>query len=486
MKVFSASLATETNTFAPLPTGLRSYEEGARFAAGQHPNAPTLFSGPLWAARQRALEHGLTLTEGLVAFAMPAGATTRVAHETLRDELLADLQAAMPVDIVLLGLHGAMVADGCDDCEGDLLARVRELVGPKVVIGAELDPHTHLTQAMVRNADLLLAFREYPHTDAVERGLELVDLCVATAQGRIRPVPAVHDCETIAVLHTSREPMRGFVDRARALEGQGGIVSISAIHGFPWADVADLGTRVLVYADGDPALAQTTADRLGLELRTVCEAMRTRGPSIDAALDQALAWPAGGPVVIADGADNAGGGAPSDATFVLRRLIERGIDSAVLGPLWDPVAVSLAFEAGEGARLALRIGGKVASVSGDPIDAEVCVRALRRDAHQTGLTGAREPLGDCALVSVGGVQVLLNSRRTQAFGTDLFTQFGVELGTQRVVVVKSSQHFHAAFSKVATLILYADVPGTLTSDLTTLPYRKARQQVVASFRARAS
>jgi microcystin degradation protein MlrC len=485
MKVFSASLATETNTFAPLPTGLGSYEAGARFAAGQHPNAPTLFSGPLWAARQRAATHGLTLAEGLVAFAMPGGVTTRVAHETLRDELLADLRAAMPVDIVLLGLHGAMVADGCDDCEGDLLARVRAIVGPKVVIGAELDPHTHLTDTMVRSADLLLAFREYPHTDAVERGLELVDLCVATARGQIRPVPGVHDCETIAVLHTSREPMRGFVDRARALEGHGAIVSISAIHGFPWADVADLGTRVLVYADGNADLAQNTADRLGLELRDICETMRTRGPTVDEALDQALAWTAGGPVVIADGADNAGGGAPSDATFVLRRLIERGIDSAVLGPLWDPGAVSLAFEAGEGAHLALRIGGKVAPVSGDPVDAEVRVLALRRDAHQTGLTGAREPLGDCALVAVGGVEVLLNTRRTQAFGTDLFTQFGVDLRARRIVVVKSSQHFHAAFSKVASHILYADVPGTLTSDLTTLPFRKARPQVVKSFRARA-
>jgi microcystin degradation protein MlrC len=485
MRVFSATLATETNTFAPLPTGLKAYEEGGRYAAGHHPTSPTLFSGPMWAARQRATEHGLTLIEGLVAFAMPAGITTRVAHETLRAELLADLKAALPVDIVLLGLHGAMVADGCDDCEGDLLARVREIVGPDVVIGAELDPHTHLSETMVRHADLLLAFREYPHTDAVERGLELVDLCVATARRQIRPVPAVHDCQTIAVLHTSREPMRGFVDRARAMEGRDGIVSISAIHGFPWADVADLGTRLLVYADADRACAKRVADQLGTELRAVCEAMRQRGPTMDEALDEALSVPHGaGPVVIADGADNAGGGAPSDATFVLRRLIERGISRAVLGPLWDPVAVGIAFEAGEGASLPLRIGGKVAPVSGDPLDAQVRVIALRPRAHQTGLSGSREPLGDCALVEVAGVEVVLNTRRTQAFGTDLFTQFGVDLSQRHIVVVKSSQHFFAAFSRVASRVLYPDVPGTLTSDLSTLPFHKARPEVVASFRAR--
>jgi microcystin degradation protein MlrC len=480
MKVFCASLATETNTFAPLPTGLAAFRDRGYFPAGTHPDAPQLFTGPLWAARLRAQALGLELSEGMCAAAMPAGPTTRSAHETLREELLADLRAAMPVEVVLLGLHGAMVADGCDDCEGDLLARIRAIVGPDVVVGAELDPHTHLTQAMVDGADLLVAFREYPHTDAIERGIELVDLCVATARGEIRPVPAVHDCRRIRMLRTPIEPMRGFVDRARALEGHDGIVSISAIHGFPWADVPDLGTRVLVYADRDLARAQALAQRLGAELTDICDAMRVRGPSIDAAIDVALAATAW-PVVFADGADNAGGGAPSDATWVLRRLVERDVDSAILGPLWDPGAVAIAFEAGEGARIALRIGGKVAPVSGDPLDAQVVVRALRRNATMTGLSGTAESLGDCALVAIGGVEVLLNARRTQGFATDMFTQFGIDLSRRRIVVTKSSQHFFASFSTVAAQVIYVDAPGTLTADLTTLAWRKARREVVESF-----
>jgi microcystin degradation protein MlrC len=480
VKVFCASLATETNTFSPLPTGLAAFRDRGYFPAGTHPDAPQLFTGPLWAARLRAKALGLELAEGLCAAAMPAGPTTRVAHETLRDELLADLRAALPVDVVLLGLHGAMVADGCDDCEGDLLARVRAIVGPGVVVGAELDPHTHLSAAMVANADLLVAFREYPHTDAIERGIELVDLCVATARGEIRPVPAVHDCRTIRMLRTSLEPMRGFVDRARALEGRDGIVSISSIHGFPWGDVPDLGTKLLVYADRDAARAQALATRLGTELRGICDAMRVRGPSIDAAIDAALAATAW-PVVFADGADNAGGGAPSDATWVLRRLVERDVDAAIVGPLWDPGAVAIAFEAGEGARLALRIGGKVAPVSGDPLDARVEVRALRRDAAMTGLSGTVEALGDCALVAIGGVEVLLNARRTQGFGTDMFTQFGVDLARRRIVVTKSSQHFFASFSKVAAQVVYVDAPGTLTTDLTTLAWRKAPREIIQAF-----
>jgi microcystin degradation protein MlrC len=480
MKAFTATLATETNTFAPMPTGLDAFRGRGYYAPGAHPDRPTLFAGPLWALRLRGRALGLNVVEGPVAFAMPAGTTTRVAHETLRDELLAELRRAMPVDLVLLGLHGAMIADGCDDCEGDLLARVREVAGPRVVIGAELDPHTHLSDAMVANADLLMAFREYPHTDAVERGLELVEACVATARGIIRPVPAVYDTGTLRMLRTSEPPVRAFVDRVRALEGRDGVVSITTIHGFPWADSPDLGTKLLVYADGDPSRARAVADAIGPELRTLCDTQRTRWPSIDEAIDAALASPAG-PVVLADGADNAGGGAPSDATFMLRRLLERGVGPAVLGPLWDPVAVSIAHAAGVGARLPMRLGGKVGPVSGDPLDATVEVRGLLRDAVVPGLSGADDPLGDCALLAIGGVEVVANTRRTQAFSTELFSQFGIDLSTRRIVVVKSSQHFHASYSKVAAHVIHVDAPGTLTQELTTLPYAKARPQVVASY-----
>ena len=134
MRVFSAGLATETNTFAPMPTGLASFRDRGYFKAGTHPDQMTFFAGPLWAARQRGKALGWDLVEGMVAAAQPSGTTTRYAYETLRDELLADLRGALPVDVVLLGLHGAMVADGYDDCEGDLLERVRKIVGPKVVV----------------------------------------------------------------------------------------------------------------------------------------------------------------------------------------------------------------------------------------------------------------------------------------------------------------------------------------------------------------
>lgn len=472
MRIFTAGIATETNTFAPLPTGLEAFREGGYYPAGAHPPHLTLFSGPLWAARQRAAEHGWTLLEGLVTHAQPGGVTTRHAWQTLRDELLADLRAALPVQMVLLGLHGAMVAEGCDDCEGELLRAVRAIVGPGVVVGAELDPHHHLSAAMLEHADLLVSFKEYPHTDVLERGFELVDLCAATVAGRIRPVVGMADCGMISIVHTTREPARGFVDRLQALEGHDGVLSISVTHGFPWGDVADMGTRVFVYTDGQPAQAHALARRLADELAAMRDALQPVQPGIDEALTQALAAPAG-PVVLADGADNPGGGAAGDSTFVLRRLLERQVPLAALGPLWDPQAVRIAFEAGVGATLPLRLGGKTSPLSGDPVDAMATVLALKPDMVMTGLAGTPTALGDSVLVQVGEVQVVLISRRSQAMGTDLFTQLGCDLAGRRVVVVKSSQHFYASFSKVATQVIYVAAPGSVTSDLNSLPYRHA-------------
>jgi microcystin degradation protein MlrC len=473
MRVFSASLATETNTFAPMPTGIASFKDRGYFPAGQHPDALTIYSGPLWAARIRGKEKGWTLLEGMVAGAQPSGTTTRHAYETLRDEMLADLRAALPVDMVLLGLHGAMVADGYDDCEGDMLARVRQIVGPDVVVGAELDPHNHLTAAMVDNANVMVSFKEYPHTDVLERGLELVDICAAAVEGKVKPVAAMVDCDIIVTVHTSREPARSFVQRMQALEGKDGVLSVSLTHGFSWGDVPEMGTKVLVYTDGDQAKADALARQLADEVIAMRDGLTVNYPGIDASLDEALAFD-GGPVVLADGADNPGGGAASDSTFILRRMLERGIGNAALGPMWDPIAVRIAFDAGVGARLQMRIGGKISPLSGDPLDLDCTVKALQHDLVMTGLSNTPTAMGDCALVEVAGIQIVLITRRNQAMGTDLFTQLGCDLAAKKIVVVKSSQHFYASYSKVAKHVIYAGAPGAVTLDLTTLPYRKAR------------
>ncbi|WP_316228812.1 M81 family metallopeptidase [Bradyrhizobium sp. SZCCHNR1070] len=477
MRVFSAALATETNTFAPMPTGLATFHERAYFPAGSHPDKMQMHGGPLWAARQVGPSRGWTLIEGLVAAGVPNGVVTRQAFETLRDQILADLKAALPVDMVLLGLHGAMIADGYGDCEGELITRVREIVGPDVVIGGTLDPHCHMSEAMVAGADLLICWKEYPHTDIFERAQELVEFCAALAEKRLMLRHALVDTNMIVTLHTTREPVRSFVDRVSALEGKEGIVSVSIVHGFGWGDTPSMGTKVLVYSDAavdpDGARAAALARRLADELIAMREAVTERMPGVDAALDQALATE--GTIVLADASDNPGGGAPGDSTFLLQRIIERKIDNVCLGPVWDPIAVRIAFDAGVGAKLPLRIGGKIGPLSGDPIDAVWEIKALKQDMVMTGLAGTPAKLGDCALIACGGVEVVITTFRCQAFGTDLFTQLGCDPATHKLVVVKSAQHFRAAYAPIATAVITVDAPGVVARDLTTLPYKTIKR-----------
>ncbi|CCE12220.1 conserved hypothetical protein [Bradyrhizobium sp. STM 3843] len=477
MRVFSAALATETNTFAPMPTGLATFHERAYFPAGTHPDKMQMHGGPLWAARQVGPSKGWTLIEGLVAAAVPNGVVTRATFETLRDQILADLKAALPVDMVLLGLHGAMIADGYDDCEGELITRVREIVGPDVVIGGTLDPHCHMSDAMVAGADLLICWKEYPHTDIFERAQELVAFCTALAEKRLKLRHALVDTDMIVTLHTTREPVRSFVDRVSALEGRDGIVSASIVHGFGWGDTPDMGSKVLVYsdaaADPDGVSAKALARRLADELIAMRDAVTERMPGIDAALDQALGTE--GTIVLADASDNPGGGAPGDSTFLLHRIIARKISNVCLGPIWDPIAVRIAFDAGVGAKLPLRIGGKIGPLSGDPVDATWEIKALKSDMVMTGLAGTPAKLGDCALIACDGVEVVITTFRCQAFGTDLFTQLGCDPRTRKLVVVKSAQHFRAAYAPIATAVITVDAPGVVARDVTTLPYKKIKR-----------
>jgi len=204
------------------------------------------------------------------------------------------------------------------------------------------------------------------------------------------------------------------------------------------------------------------------------DALTVNYPPIDEALDQALAFESG-PVIIADGADNPGGGAASDSTFVLQRMIERGVTNAALGPLWDPIAVRIAFDAGEGARLRMRIGGKISPLSGQPLDLDCTVKALKRDMIMTGLAGSPTQMGDSALVEADGIEIVLITLRNQAMGTDMFTQLGCDLAAKKLIVVKSSQHFYASFSKVGKHVIYVAAPGSVTLDLSTLPFKKIQR-----------
>jgi microcystin degradation protein MlrC len=452
---------------------LNSFLERDYYRAGSHPAKPSFLSAPLHVLRERQAGQGFELIEGLIASAQPSGTTTRVAYETLRDELLDGLRSAMPVSMVVLGMHGAMVADGYDDCEGDILTRVREIVGPDVIVGAELDLHAHLSPTMVHKANLLVLYKEYPHTDTLARAHELVDLCLDMQAGKIQPVAALVDCQMIVPIHTTREPGKSIVQRLQALEGKDGILSVSIAHGFATGDVPDMGTKVLVYSDGDAAKAQALSRLLADELIAMREQLKIPFRSIDQALDEALAMPAG-PIVLADRPDNPGSGAAGDSTFMLRRMLDRKIVDAALGPLWDPMAVKIAFDAGTGASLMMRLGGKTSILSGDPVDVLCQVLALKENMTMTGLSGGKTSLGNCALVRAEGIDIVLSSNRNQAMNIDLFTQLGCALDEKKIIVVKSAQHFYASFSTIAKAVIYVGGQGAATPDWDTFTYKKVQ------------
>ena len=469
MKVLIAGLATETNTFAPIPTGQVSFEE--TFVSRNATDLPAnLFSAPLHAWREMALARGWQVVESLCAFAQPAGLTVRVVYEEYRDEILGDIRAAMP-DILLLSMHGAMIADGYDDCEGDLLARAREILGDKAVIGLEIDPHSHLSDQMLASADLIVCYKEYPHTDSAARARELFDLAADTASGGIRPVMEAYDCRMIAMYHTTKQPMRGFVDAMQAREGQGGILSLSLVHGFPWGDSPRVGTRMLAITDGDGARARAIAREFGEKLWDMRQELRMDWPDIDSALDMVAAAEAF-PLVLADFSDNAGGGAPSDSTFVLQRVLARGMSDIALGIYWDPVLLRMCREVGTGARQNVRLGGKVGPMSGDPVDLSVTIRGAGQDMHQQ-MGDTQMAMGNAVwLETDGGVHLVVNDLRTQCFHPGAFSDLGIPLDKMKAIVVKSSQHFQAGFAPIAAQVVQMATPGAIPPDFTRIPYTR--------------
>lgn len=476
MRIFTAALATETNTFSPICIDRRAFEASLYAPPGKHPGTPTLCTAPITVGRRVTAQKGWELIEGTAAWADPAGLVNRQTYEDLRDEILGQLRAALPVDAVVLGLHGAMVADGCEDTEGDLLQRVREIVGPDVLVCAELDPHSHLTARRAAAADFFVFFKEFPHTDFVERAEDLWRIAIDKLEGRVEPVMSIFDCRMIDVFPTSREPMRSFVDKLIQIErDDADVLSLSVVHGFMAGDVAEMGTKMLVVTNGKAEKGEALARELGLELFSRRGTYRM--PEIDErqAVAQALAAPAG-PVVIADMWDNPGGGTAGDATVVLEELIAQDATDTAIGTIWDPMAVQICMAAGEGAEIPLRFGAKSAPGTGRPIDGIVNVVKLVRNAEMR-FGESFAPFGDAVHIRVHGIDIILNTTRAQSFDPSLFSVMGIDPTSKKILVIKSTNHFFASFSRIASEILYCSAGTPYPNDPARTPYRRARRDI---------
>ncbi|MFC7049472.1 M81 family metallopeptidase [Emcibacter nanhaiensis] len=476
MKVYCASMAHESNSFSPLPTNMDNFREMFLYRPSTGEGQGLLDSLPLEGIlRNHCLEQGWEVIDGLYTSACPSAPCKQADYEALRDEMVDGLRKAMPVDMVLLFLHGAQMAEGYEDCEGDILKALREVAGPDIPIGVELDLHCNITPAMTENAAILMACKEYPHTDFDARAAELVALTEAAAKKTISPVVHYERVPMLGYFHTTREPMRSLVDQLFREEQRDGVLSVSLAHGFPAGDFPGVGAGVLVVTDNDPALAGSVAKSLAEKFFALRHDIAAPCLGVQESLDQAMAID-GGPVVIADASDNPGGGAAGDSTHFLRAILEAGIPDTAIGMIWDPLAYDLIEKAGEGTVLPLRIGGKAGPLSGSPVDGIAEVIRIRDDLQQLTF-GDFEPLGPAAAIRMNNVEIIVNRVRQQIFGPRTFQEMGIDLSSKKIVVVKSAQHFHTQFSPIAAEVLYASPPGSVSTDFRDYPYRYIQRPI---------
>lgn len=469
-RVFIGGLMLESNSFSPIPTGMESFARTClKRGTASRDKDVELLSEPLRVWRSLIEARGDEVIEGLFAVAEPGGPVTTPVYEALRDELLGNISAATPLDLVLLFLHGSMASADCEDCEADILERVRDIVGHEVVIGVELDLHASLSHRMVEAADIIVTCKEYPHTDFGSTAARLLELCDRTRSGA-KPVAALVDCRMVGLWRTTEGPVQGLVERMCELEQRPEVLSVSFAHGFPWADVTDSGARMLVTTDGDHALALQLAEELRQRLWDIRDSGRTSYFNVADALDAVMADTGRGPVVLADVSDNTGGGAPGDSTCILEEILRRGLINAAVCSLWDPVVVQICFAAGEGARLRLRLGGKTGPASGWPLDVDAEVCRVIPGAGQT-FQGSWVGIGDAVWLRISGVDVIVCSFRQQTFDPSILTQFGIDPACLNLIVVKSTQHFYGGFARIARKILYVAAPGANYPDFAQIAYK---------------
>lgn len=462
----------ETNTFAAAPTTLRDFEvhEGASIVESFR-GTRTPLGG--------FLDHGFDIVPVLFASATPSGTVARAAYEATAGPLVEKLATAKP-EAILLDLHGAMVVEGIDEVEADLIGRIRRRLGA-IPIGAVLDFHANLHAPFVERIDLFAGYDTYPHVDPYDRAREVAALLSRMLAGEIHPARAFAQPPLLTVPQSQRtdaSPMRDLMEMAHEAEGRPGVLSVTVAGGFPYGDVPHAGVGVAAITDGEPALARRIADEIARAAWEARERFRIRNLSPKEAVARALREPVG-PVVLVDQADNIGGGSPGDGTALLAELLEAKASGAVV-TLTDPEAVALARDAGVGASLEVSLGGKTDRLHGAPV--RVRARVMRLGCgdfsyKSSYMTKRRVTAGESAVLEADGVTILVRERKVMPFDRQEIEVMGIDPAACRILVVKSALAWRAAYGELARAVIEVDTPGICTARLETLPYRRVRRPI---------
>ena len=478
LRVVIGGIKHETNTFSVVKTRLEDYsprygEEILDFYGG----TKTEMGGFIDVLRRKGVE----IVPTIVAGATPSGPINRGDFEYMIERLLQDIVEAGKVDGVLLSLHGAMVAEGVPEAEGTILKAVRGLLGDSVPVVITLDLHALISGMMVENCDAVFGFDTNPHVDMYERGVEAAETLMAALEGRMRPVVAFSKVRMMPPTinqRTTEGPMVKLQARALQMEEDPRVVNACLFPAFPYADVERVGSAAVVVTDGDLELAQRLSDELGglfWELRR--EFLKPLTP-IPEAVDRAVKA-LEGPIILADVADNPGGGAPGDGTEILRELIRRGAKGVGVATIKDPEAVGQAIETGVRGTLTMRIGAKTDGFHGEPVEVTAMVRTLTDGffVHKAGGVGVRVDLGRTAVVDVDGIEIILTERSHAPNDPEVFRRHGIEPAEKRVLLLKSRGHFRAAYEPFSREVIEVDAPGLTTPSLGWFNYRNVPRPI---------
>lgn len=480
MRIAVGMFKHETNTFSPIPTRWEHFgANGPLF--GDEAYRTYRHSGYSMAGLLEAAEAiGGDVFIPIAARALPSAPVEKATFERIADGLCT---AARQCDVMLLDLHGAMVAEHCDDGEGELLARIRA-VAPNLPIAAALDSHANMTQRMLDHATIMTGYETYPHLDMVETGRLAGHLFREALAGRLRPKMAlarVPMLPNMLCCMTTEQPMARLIEAARA-EQRDGVLCVRVFTGFPLSDTEHTGLAVLAVADGDQAKAEAVATRvadLAWSLRS--EFARGSPEPLDDAISRAKAF-SGGPVILADISDNCNSGGTQDAMDVIAAALDHGLTGILAGPIVDKDAVSQAVSAGVGAQLTLDVGGKskIPALREQlrPLRLSGIVRSIsdgRFVVEGPVFTGMPVNLGRTIVLECEHVTVVISEDRVEALDPLQFRFVGLDPARFRYLVLKSKVQFRPAFMPIAKAAIECSGPGVASMDLDAFTWRKLRR-----------
>jgi len=487
MKIVLASLMHESNTFSANTTTFdmwipkdwlekanRSFEDGLLAVD----DIKTL-------AKERDIE----LTLGLEAFS----AGPKISADCYKEAVQALLLTLQPhkdsMDGLLLGLHGGAAVEGMDDVETDILKQVRSLIGDEIPIAVPMDLHGNIGEDMSSYCNIIVGFKEYPHTDIFWTFGQAFNLLVKTINKDINPVMAITKIPMMlppAKGCTMDEPMKSINEFIRYYAAEKGLVDVTFFHGFPFSDIPCSGSSVVVVADGSKEKAQESADEIA---SYIWEKRSEFIPSFLSSVDgmkkavKVLSDNDGlnsKPIIINETSDNPGGGAPCDGTHTLKELLAADPDGACFGCICDPEVAEAAHRIGEGGEMDVLLGAKTDSIHGSPLPVHAkVIRVTDGIFIETGplSLGVETNLGPCTRLKIGNVDVLVSSKPCQLMGEGFLRLHDIDVTKLRLLCIKSSQHFRAFYQPISQEIITVDPPGIHTSNLHQLQYNNLKRPI---------